>query len=85
MQETNRSLEQKLEASRDDIASLQRELDVFEKQARSYPDSSPELLAFCNDACPDLLDEWKRLCQEQPDKAKNYLELLAKKVVPVHG
>ncbi len=38
-----------------------------------------ELLAFCNDACPDLLDEWKRLCQEQPEKAKNYLELLAKR------
>ena len=38
-----------------------------------------ELLAFCNEACPDLLDEWKRLCQEQPDKAKNYLELLAKR------
>ena len=27
--------------------SLQRELDVFEKQARSNPASSPELLAFC--------------------------------------
>ena len=27
--------------------SRQRELDVFEKQARSNPDSSPELLAFC--------------------------------------
>ena len=40
-----------------------------------------EMLAFCNDACPDLLDEWKRLCQEQPDKAKNYLELLAKRYV----
>ena len=40
-----------------------------------------ELLAFCNDACPDLLDEWKRLCQEQPDKAKNYLELLAKRYI----
>ncbi|MBR4222314.1 MAG: hypothetical protein IKR81_14225 [Victivallales bacterium] len=38
-----------------------------------------ELLAFCNDACPDLLDEWKRLCQEQPDKAKTYLELLTKR------
>ena len=38
-----------------------------------------ELLAFCNDVCPDLLDEWKRLCQEQPEKAKNYLELLAKR------
>ena len=37
------------------------------------------LLAFCNETCPDLLDEWKRLCQEQPDKSKNYLELLAKR------
>lgn len=26
-----------------------RELDVFEKQARQNPDSSPELLAFCKD------------------------------------
>ena len=29
--------------------SLLRELDVFEKQARSNPDSSPELLAFCKE------------------------------------
>ena len=40
-----------------------------------------ELLGFCNEVCPDLLDEWKRLCQEQPDKAKNYLELLAKRYI----
>ncbi len=44
-----------------------------------------ELIAFCNDACPDLLDEWKRLCQEQPDKAKNYLELLAKRYLKANA
>lgn len=30
-----------------------RELDVFEKQARSIPDSSAELLAFCNKQASD--------------------------------
>ena len=30
--------------------SLLRELDVFEKQARANPESSPELLAFCKEA-----------------------------------
>ncbi|MBQ9316648.1 MAG: CHAD domain-containing protein [Atopobiaceae bacterium] len=30
-----------------------RELDVFEKQARSNPDSSPELLAFCKKQASD--------------------------------
>ena len=38
-----------------------------------------ELLEFCHDVAPDMLDEWKRLCREQPDKAKNYLELLVKR------
>ena len=33
--------------------SRQRELDVFEKQARSNPDSSPELLAFCKKQASD--------------------------------
>ena len=38
-----------------------------------------ELLDFCNEFTPDLLDEWKRLCAEQPEKAQNYLELLTKR------
>ncbi len=38
-----------------------------------------ELLDFCNEFTPDLLDEWKRLCSEQPEKAQNYLELLTKR------
>ncbi|MBR4675136.1 MAG: hypothetical protein IKP00_11785 [Victivallales bacterium] len=38
-----------------------------------------ELLDFCNEYTPDLLDEWKRLCAEQPEKAQNYLELLTKR------
>ena len=33
--------------------SLLRELDVFEKHARSNPDSSPELLAFCKKQASD--------------------------------
>lgn len=33
--------------------SLLRELDVFEKQARSNPDSSAELLAFCKEEASD--------------------------------
>ena len=38
-----------------------------------------ELLDFCNEFTPDLLDEWKRLCAEQPEKAQNFLELLTKR------
>jgi diguanylate cyclase len=37
MQETNRSLEQKLEASRDDIASLQRDLDDVRRESMLDP------------------------------------------------
>ena len=37
MQETNRSLEQKLEASRDDIASLQRDLDDVRRESLLDP------------------------------------------------
>ena len=45
-----------------------------------YPAINPdELLAFCDDVAPDMLDEWKRLCNDQTDKAKGYLELLAKR------
>ena len=37
MQDTNRSLEMKLEASRDDIASLQRDLDDVRREVMLDP------------------------------------------------
>ena len=61
--------------------SLQRELDVFEKQARSNPDSSPELLAFCKkEAATERAEVLKTLDSKQVTKAFERAMELAKDI-----
>ncbi|MBP3893353.1 MAG: CHAD domain-containing protein [Atopobiaceae bacterium] len=61
--------------------SLQRELDVFEKQARANPDSSPELLAFCKkQASAERSKVRKVLASKRVSKAFKKAMTLAKNI-----
>ena len=61
--------------------SRQRELDVFEKQARTNPDSSPELLEFCKkQASDERAKVLKALKSKRTRKAFDTAMALAKDV-----